>query len=228
MFRTHTTTTTTSNSGTPRRWRRRLVTVVTTGLLVAPAAVWAADGFTDVPDANVFHDDIDWLADAGVTTGCNPPDNDEFCPSDYVTREQMAAFMHRLADNQVVDAGAVGGTDASKVLSSATGRHGYVWACKSASASYDPADECGYSFNSADGSIQITRSGAGKYAVTFEDLGSADVVGGGHVQVTSYGNAVTWCKVGAWANVSDVSVTVRCYDAAGALTDSQFDLQFIW
>src|SRR5690606_6120098 len=58
--------------------------------------------FTDVPDTNVFHDDIAWLAEAGVTKGCNPPDNTEFCPGDNVTREQMAAFMRRLA--QYIDA----------------------------------------------------------------------------------------------------------------------------
>ena len=82
-------------------------------LIAAPLAVVAADGFTDVPDSNVFHDNITWLADAGVTKGCNPPANTEFCPSDNVTREQMAAFMQRLADNQVVDAGALEGNASS-------------------------------------------------------------------------------------------------------------------
>ncbi|MEA2022738.1 MAG: hypothetical protein U9N79_00455, partial [Actinomycetota bacterium] len=38
------------------------------------------------------------------TKGCNPPTNTKFCPSDNVTREQMSAFMHRLAINKVVDA----------------------------------------------------------------------------------------------------------------------------
>lgn len=57
-----------------------------------------------MPDSNIFHDDIAWLADAEVTKGCNPPANDEFCPGDNVRRETMAAFMHRLAVNQVVDA----------------------------------------------------------------------------------------------------------------------------
>lgn len=74
---------------------------------LVPVAVSAAHTFTDVPDSNIFHSDISWLADAGVTAGCNPPTNDQFCPSDGVTREQMAAFMHRLADNQVVDAASV-------------------------------------------------------------------------------------------------------------------------
>ncbi|MDJ0923947.1 MAG: D-alanyl-D-alanine carboxypeptidase family protein [Acidimicrobiia bacterium] len=46
-------------------------------------------------DDSVFEGDIDRLATAGITTGCNPPDNDLFCPSDVVTREQIAAFLHR-------------------------------------------------------------------------------------------------------------------------------------
>lgn len=66
-------------------------------LIAAPLAVVAADAFTDVPDSSVFHEDIAWLADAGVTQGCDPPANTEFCPSDDVTREQMAAFMRRFA-----------------------------------------------------------------------------------------------------------------------------------
>ena len=73
-------------------------------LIVTPLAVIAADKFDDVPDSNIFHDDIAWLADADVTRGCNPPDNTQFCPDDNVTRGQMAAFMNRLANNRVVHA----------------------------------------------------------------------------------------------------------------------------
>lgn len=73
-------------------------------LFLVPVAAIAAGEFSDVADGNVFKADIDWLADAGVTQGCNPPANTRFCPGSNVTREQMAAFMHRLAENQVVDA----------------------------------------------------------------------------------------------------------------------------
>ncbi len=87
-----------------RRHLYVLAALVTAFGLMVPAVGWAADRFTDVPADNVFHDDITWLADAGVTAGCNPPTNDRFCPGRNVTREQMAAFMHRLATNRVVDA----------------------------------------------------------------------------------------------------------------------------
>ncbi len=56
--------------------------------------------FTTAPDfsdiaSSVFGEDIEWLAGAGVTRGCNPPVNDRFCPNDPVTRGQMAAFLVR-------------------------------------------------------------------------------------------------------------------------------------
>ena len=50
--------------------------------------------FTDTADS-VFVDDIAWLAATDITRGCNPPDNDAFCPDDPVTRGEMAAFLHR-------------------------------------------------------------------------------------------------------------------------------------
>ncbi|MGA7270599.1 MAG: carboxypeptidase regulatory-like domain-containing protein [Acidimicrobiia bacterium] len=46
-------------------------------------------------DGSVHEADIDRLAAAGITKGCNPPTNDRFCPSSDVLREQMAAFLHR-------------------------------------------------------------------------------------------------------------------------------------
>lgn len=95
---------------------RRTALILIVGVLLAiPVASWASDTFNDVPDTNVFHDDIAWLADAGITKGCNPPDNTEFCPGNAVTREQMAAFMRRLATNRVVDAGTVEGLTAAEL-----------------------------------------------------------------------------------------------------------------
>ncbi len=54
----------------------------------------STDFFTD-DNASVFEADINAIAAAGVTTGCNPPDFDEFCPGGTVTRGQMAAFLRR-------------------------------------------------------------------------------------------------------------------------------------
>jgi hypothetical protein len=60
-------------------------------------------------DLSVFEGDIGLLATAGVTLGCNPPDNDRFCPDDPVTRGQMAAFLVRAFN--YVDPGSVDFTD---------------------------------------------------------------------------------------------------------------------
>lgn len=46
-------------------------------------------------DGSVFESSIAKIAAAGITTGCNPPSNTRFCPDDYVTRGQMAAFLTR-------------------------------------------------------------------------------------------------------------------------------------
>lgn len=82
------------------RLERRMLNValiaamlVLVSTLAEPAT--AAHRFGDVPDSNTFHDDISWLAEEGITLGCNPPANDQFCPDDPVTRGQMAAFLNR-------------------------------------------------------------------------------------------------------------------------------------
>ncbi|HEX7225883.1 MAG TPA: PQQ-dependent sugar dehydrogenase, partial [Candidatus Limnocylindria bacterium] len=56
-----------------------------------------AAGFVDVPATSTYFDDVLWLADEGITTGCatDPP---AFCPTASVTRAQMAAFLARALD----------------------------------------------------------------------------------------------------------------------------------
>ena len=46
-------------------------------------------------DDSIFEPDIERLATAGITRGCNPPTNDHYCPNNNVTRGQMAAFLAR-------------------------------------------------------------------------------------------------------------------------------------
>lgn len=60
------------------------------------------DRFVD-DDGSTFEADIDRLAVAGVTQGCNPPTNDRFCPADLVTRGQMATFLARALDLDIPD-----------------------------------------------------------------------------------------------------------------------------
>jgi hypothetical protein len=48
--------------------------------------------FADVPSADVFYGFIDQMALRGITLGCG---GNNYCPSDPVTRDQMAAFLVR-------------------------------------------------------------------------------------------------------------------------------------
>jgi hypothetical protein len=77
------------------RRRALALAVLSTVIAVAvavPASVWATHQFFDVSNANVFHDDISAIADAGITTGFN---DGGFHPTANVTRQAMAAFLGR-------------------------------------------------------------------------------------------------------------------------------------
>lgn len=90
----------TSRTRTLLRSRRGKLVLgaVVAALVVAVPIAWASHDFTDVPDANPFHADIAAVKDAGVTAGktCVPPGTPPtYCPSEPITREAMAAFVHR-------------------------------------------------------------------------------------------------------------------------------------
>lgn len=85
--------------------RSPFVVAMVVALLVAiPLALGAADQFSDVGDSNVHREDIAWLRGSGITLGCNPPANTEFCPGQPVLRQQMASFLRRLAESETVKA----------------------------------------------------------------------------------------------------------------------------
>lgn len=52
------------------------------------------DFFTD-DEGSVFENAINKIAAVGITEGCNPPANTRYCPSNRVTRGEMAAFIKR-------------------------------------------------------------------------------------------------------------------------------------
>jgi endonuclease YncB( thermonuclease family) len=71
--------------------RGQMAAFLTRALDLAPAT---DDYFTD-DDGTIFETAINRLREAEITTGCNPPDHDRFCPTSTVTRGQMAAFFAR-------------------------------------------------------------------------------------------------------------------------------------
>ena len=60
-----------------------------------PAAT--TDYFGD-DGGHIFEDAINRLGAAGITLGCNPPENSKFCPDDPIRRDQMATFLVRAGD----------------------------------------------------------------------------------------------------------------------------------
>lgn len=75
--------------------RRSEMAVLLTRALDLPPA---SERFRDVPSNHIYADEIGALAAAGITLGCNPPNNDRFCPEEPVTRQQMASFFARALD----------------------------------------------------------------------------------------------------------------------------------
>lgn len=74
--------------------RAQMATFLVRTLDLPPAPNLFADG----SGAGPHIDDVGALAAAGVTRGCNPPDNDRYCPEAPVTRAQMATFLVRSLD----------------------------------------------------------------------------------------------------------------------------------
>lgn len=72
----------------------RTILLATTALLSAPALAAPCAGFGDVEDTSAFCGSVTWLKNRAVTQGCTSATL--FCPSDAVSRLQMAAFMKRL------------------------------------------------------------------------------------------------------------------------------------
>ena len=71
--------------------RAQMAAFLTRALDLAPSAL---NAFVD-DAASIFEADIDALAAAGITKGCNPPTNNEYCPDDPVKRDQMASLLGR-------------------------------------------------------------------------------------------------------------------------------------
>jgi hypothetical protein len=81
----------------------RLILKLTAAAMVLAAFSPLAAGKAELPPGGSFIDDdltihegsIEAIASAGITLGCNPPRNTQFCPHEPVTRGQMAAFLVR-------------------------------------------------------------------------------------------------------------------------------------
>ncbi len=85
--------------------RKRLIVIAMIALVVPLFAVVPA-GATDLPPGGTFVDDdlmpaegfIEAIAAVGITKGCNPPANDQFCPDRTLSRAEMASIFVRALD----------------------------------------------------------------------------------------------------------------------------------
>lgn len=64
-------------------------------IAAAPALAQDCSGFTDVAQGSQFCANIEWVKNRAITTGCGGS-TATYCPTQFVTREQMAAFLNRL------------------------------------------------------------------------------------------------------------------------------------
>jgi hypothetical protein len=64
------------------------------GVPPAPPEPYPGTPFTDIADST-FADDIAWLYNAGITSGCT---DTEYCPDKTVSRGQMASFLAKALD----------------------------------------------------------------------------------------------------------------------------------
>jgi hypothetical protein len=104
-----------------------------------------------------------------------------------------------------------------------TGRSGYAWV-QSGTLPVD-ADHY-YRYNPTGGNITSTPTGTGVYTVRFEGLGRVAASDREAVMVTSYGGIDAFtCQPASWTTVdAHLDVEVRCFDATGAATNSQFTI----
>lgn len=98
----------------PHVRRSTVVLVLAVAALAFPLGALANHQFTDVPTDASYHDDVEALVAAGVTSGCG---GGKYCPGNAVTRGQMAQFLNRLGalDGQTPSVNAATAQSASSV-----------------------------------------------------------------------------------------------------------------
>jgi hypothetical protein len=95
--------------------RRSVAALLALLLLAVPGVVVANHQFSDVPNSNVFHDDIGAVAGAGVANGFG---DGTYHPAAAVTRQAMAAFLHRIGGRLGL---AIGGAPSTSSVGVAAG-----------------------------------------------------------------------------------------------------------
>lgn len=203
----------------PRVRRSSVVLAFAVAALAFPLGVLATHQFADVPTGASYHDDVQALVEAGVTTGCG---GGNYCPNNNVTRGQMAQFLNRLGNldgnsNPSVDADLIDGLDSSAFVKP-------LWAVINSDGSLARGSGVVSSANLSTGTFEVIfdRNVAGcAYSATIGDgfLGTFD----GQASATNriFNSAGVFVATGdsAGANTSlPFHLVVTCTDAAEAVT----------
>ncbi len=99
----------------------------------------------------------------------------------------------------------------------------YAWASQPSSASYTPP--ASYANNDLGGNLGLRRSSTGVYQL---DIPHDAPVSRDTVLVTAYGADGSYCKSGGWGRGSTrTTLTVRCFDGAGAPHDTRFEASYL-
>ena len=178
-----------------RRRNKLLVFVAVVALAIAavPAVVLAVGGTFIDDDTSIFEADIEWLAGADVTKGCNPPTNDRFCPDDEVTRGQMAAFMKRFAAFLGAEDGVVDEADEADTLD---GKHAAALDSAGLSVFHDAA---------------VAIAGATVLELTDIPAGSYIFIGKTSFNNPTGSNSSASCKLIAAPDFDEVLATVSAF-----------------
>lgn len=84
------------NHSRARRRTTLLLAAIVAVVAVPTIAIAGHNAFNDVPPGSTHANGIHYVAETGITQGCTPT---QYCPTDPLTRAQMATFMHRSSGN---------------------------------------------------------------------------------------------------------------------------------
>jgi plastocyanin len=181
-----------------------------------------SDRFSD-DDGSVFEADIEKLAEARVTLGCNPPTNDRYCPDNLVTRAEMATFLGRALNLTPIlpptTTTTVGGSSStSDGGTTTTTEDGTTTSSSSTSSSTTTSSSSTTSTTNAGSTMDVTVGGASN---TYQP-DSIDIVSGDSVRFTNAGgnHNVVWVDgaPGSGSPSTSAWVHTRTFGSAGAFT----------
>ena len=164
----------------------RAVAVVFAASMSAAAWAQSCAGFSDVASAEPMCSNVQWIRNRAVTTGCTAS---LYCPTAFVTRLEMAAFMNRLGTaltpQQLVAEGALTAPqldlDTAPVACSTTSQYAVAGYPRRALVDLSLSAQAGTSLDVTAIPVASVNNGAWNPLATFAGRGSVTAGQWGHV-----------------------------------------------